>query len=184
MEPHHFEVVSVHDSSLDLARSAEANDCEAELGKCTEFLDCLETASDVLNLRDGERCVRDADTRSALPHIKQPVLIAIGERPQQDSAHHAEDCGVRSDTESQSEGYGEPKGRNARQRTHGNFQIVKEGHFGPPVGLFESLASCWGKIRLPRAFIARSVTTWFPSVNVIGHKFCGQFACPMIKRAS
>jgi hypothetical protein len=32
--------------------------------------------------------------------------------------------------------------------------------------------------------VSINVTEWFPSVNVIGHKFCGQFACPMIKRAS
>ena len=52
---------------------------------------------------------------------------------------------VGADTESQRQRYCDPQGRNTRQGTYGNLQVVKEGHLGSPVEFFGSLAVCWGK---------------------------------------
>ena len=95
-------------------------------GEGAEFLDGLQAVADVLNFRNGEGRVGVADAGCALAHVKQAVFVAIGERAQQHGADHAEDGGVGADAESQGEGDGDPQSGNARQGTHGNFQIAEE----------------------------------------------------------
>src|SRR5580698_5872808 len=44
-----------------------------------------------------------ADTGGALSYVNQPVLVAIDQRLEQDSAHQRENSGVRADAERQRE---------------------------------------------------------------------------------
>jgi hypothetical protein len=57
------------------------------------------TRAQVLNFRDGERRVVDADAARALADVDQPVLVVIGKRPQQHTAHQGENGGVGSDAQ-------------------------------------------------------------------------------------
>ena len=65
-QPHHLEVVAIHYARGYFARRAEPYDGEVDLGKGAERLDRFEPVPDVLNFRNGECGVRDADARSAL----------------------------------------------------------------------------------------------------------------------
>ena len=64
--------------------------------------------ADVLDFRNGESGVVLPDAWSALAYVKQPVFVAIGERPQEHGADHAEDGCVGADAEGQGKGDGDP----------------------------------------------------------------------------
>ena len=69
----------------------------------SEWMPCLQ----VVDLRHRELGVLGADAPGGLPDVDQPVFVAIGERPQQHAADHAEDRGVGADAERQGQHHGE-----------------------------------------------------------------------------
>ena len=89
-QPHHLEIISIHHAGRNGARRAQSNNREIDLRECAQLRNGLQPRAEVVNFGDRESGIRNADSRHALPNIKQLALILIGQRPQQHRAHHAE----------------------------------------------------------------------------------------------
>ena len=107
-QSHHLEVIPIHDTGWNGARSTEAHYGETDLGECAEMRNGFQVRADVMNFGDGECGIRYADSRRALAKIEQLALIAIGQRTQQHCAHYAEDGRIGADTQGECEGDGDP----------------------------------------------------------------------------
>ena len=92
-----------------------------------------------MNLRYRERRVLDVSSRRALADVDQPRLIAIDQRPQQHTPHHAEDGGIGANAERQSEDDGQEHALRAGHRANGEPKLVEEAHKAPIQPLLEAL---------------------------------------------
>src|SRR5207253_10104467 len=108
-QAHHVKIIAINHTGADLVRIAQPDNGEVDRGKSAELLDALQAGIHVLDFRDGESGIVSADSRGALAYVEQAIFVAIGERTQQDAANNAEDGRVCADTQSQSDGYGEPQ---------------------------------------------------------------------------
>src|ERR1019366_9737947 len=126
LQSHYLEIRSADDAGTDFARLAETDHGEADGGEIAEPTHRLDTRAQILDFRDGEIRVVDAESARALANVDQAVLVAIDQRPQQHAAHQGEDGGVGADAQGEGEdyGYGQPFG--AHERAHRVFQLTEE----------------------------------------------------------
>ena len=127
VQPHHLEIRSADDAGTHLARLAKADHGEADGGEVAERAQRFDACAQILNFRHGERNVVGADAARTLADVDQPVLVAVDERPQQHTAHHAEDGGVGADAQRQREHHGDGKPLDTSKRADRVFQIAQEG---------------------------------------------------------
>jgi hypothetical protein len=78
--------------------------------------------------RDRERHVVGAEPRRALPDIDEAILVAVGQRPQQDAADDAEDGGVGADAQRERDDDGRRNTFRAQERSEGEAQVGHDGH--------------------------------------------------------
>ncbi len=83
----------------------------------------------VAQLRHGEVSVLDLDPGRALADVDQPILVAVDERPQQDTADDAEDRGVGADAERERDDHGEGQTLDPGQRTKRELEVGDESKF-------------------------------------------------------
>src|ERR1700723_1404424 len=93
MKTHHIEIGATDNTGANFARFAEADHGETDDREIAEFCDGLHIGLDVLNFRNGEIGVLDADALGSLANIDDAVFVAIVERAKEDAAHDAEDGG-------------------------------------------------------------------------------------------
>ncbi len=77
----------------------------------------------VAQLGHGEVSVLDLDPGRALADVDQPILVAVDERPQQDTADDAEDRGVGADAERERDDHGEGQTLDPGQRTKRELEV-------------------------------------------------------------
>ena len=63
-----------------------------------------------------------------LADVNEPILFTVGQRPQKDAAHHAEDRGVRADTERQRDDDRERESFDSTKRPQRKSNVGEEVH--------------------------------------------------------
>ncbi len=121
MQSHHLEIRSAHHAGADFPRFAETDHGEADGGEIAERTHALDARAQILDFRDGEHCVFDAEAPRALADVDQAVFVAIGQRPQQHAAHQGEDGGVRAYAQRKCKNYGYRQPLGAHQGAHRVF---------------------------------------------------------------
>ena len=107
MKTHHIEIRATDNTGANFARLAEADHGETDDGEIAEFFDGFDIGLDVLNFRNGEVGVVDADTLGTLADIDDAVFVAIVERAKEDAADDAKDGSVGADAERESDDDGD-----------------------------------------------------------------------------
>ncbi len=129
-EPHHLEVRAADDTGAYDAGLAEADHRELDDGEVAERADGLHALLEIAELRHREVGVLDLDARRALADVDQTILIAIGKRAEQHAANHAEDRGVRADSERQGDDDGDGEsldpGEGAQRKTEVGHEAETE----------------------------------------------------------
>src|SRR5580704_15794032 len=123
MQTHHIEVGSPDYARADFARFAEPDHGEPDDREIAELADGLDVGFDVYNFGHRKVGVIDADAFGALADIDDAIFVAIIERAKQDAAHDAEDGGVGSDTERESDDHRDREPFAAPQGAGGEFQV-------------------------------------------------------------
>jgi len=85
-----LEIVAIDRAGGNFAQGAQADDGEVDLEEGSEFLNGLQSGSQILNFGNRESGVVLAQALRALAEVQQPVFVAIGKRLQQDCSNHAE----------------------------------------------------------------------------------------------
>ena len=99
--------------------------------KSPNALSVLTRALQVAELGHREVRVLDADAARALADVDQPVLVAVGERPQQHAADDAEDGGVGADAEREREDDGDGQALDPGERPQREAEIGENAHTLP-----------------------------------------------------
>src|ERR1019366_3667190 len=126
LQSHYLEIRSADDAGTDFARLAETDHGEADGGEIAERTHGLDTGAQILDLRDGEIRVVDAEAARALANVDQAVLVAIDQRPQQHAAHQGEDGGVGADAQGEGGDYGYGQAFGADERARRGVQVTEE----------------------------------------------------------
>ena len=130
-QAHHFEVRAANDAGAHDARLAEADHGELDGGEVAERRDRRHPRLEVAQLGDRKDRVLEAQAGGAVADVNQPVLAAIGERPQQHAADDAEDGGVGTDAESQRQDDRQGQPGRLGQRSKRHPKIRQETHVTP-----------------------------------------------------
>ena len=94
-----------------------------------------DAAAQVLDLRDREVGVLDADAARALADVDQAIFIAVDERPQQHAADDAEDRGVGADPERQGDDHRDRHALDPGQRAQRKPEVGHQAaHDRAPAG--------------------------------------------------
>src|SRR5580704_14540047 len=123
---HDVEISAADDPTSNGARLTEADHGEAHRREVAKRAQSFYAGAQVLNLGYGERRVFVLDAGGALPDRDQPVLAAVDQRLEQNSAHQRENGSVRTNAERQGENYSHRQPRSSNQRVSCNPQIAKE----------------------------------------------------------
>ena len=126
VHPKHFEEVARHAGRPHLLRLADAGDAG---GERDDDADPVEAAVQLLDL--PKLRARHPILRKYVPEIRpdqrQAIGFLVGQRPQKDRVHHAEDGGVGADSQRQGE-HGDGSERRAfRQRAKTVTQVLQDG---------------------------------------------------------
>ncbi len=117
---------------MNLARCSESYDGFIDRGERSELFDCLEAATQVLDLRHGKRGIVHVDARSALADVEELVFISIGQGLEQDRADDGEDGRVGADAQGERKSDGDPERGSTPEGAQGDFQVIRkqgeEGH--------------------------------------------------------
>src|SRR3954467_8987859 len=80
---------------------AEPNQREPNRRELTESRDRPGAGAKILHFGHREVRILRVNPAGTLADVNEPILFTVGERPQEDAAHHTENRGVRADTERQ-----------------------------------------------------------------------------------
>src|SRR3954468_6217637 len=98
---HHLKVRAVDDPGAHDAWFAEPNQREPNRRELTESRDRPGAGAKILHFGHREVRILRVNPAGTLADVNEPILFTVGERPQEDAAHHTENRGVRADTERQ-----------------------------------------------------------------------------------
>ncbi len=126
MKAHHVEIRAADNATANGTRLTEADHGEVHGGEVAKRAQGFHAGAQILYLGHGKRRVVVAEAGGALPDIDQPVLVAVDQRLEQDSAHQGENGGVRADAERQCEDHGDRQPWSPNQRVSCNSQIADE----------------------------------------------------------
>jgi len=115
-QAHYVKIVATDHAAVNHARLAESDHRKVHLREIAELAQRADAALDIFDFRHGKRGVVLAAGWGALADVHEPVLVAVDERLEQDSAHESEDRGVSADAERQREDHNGRKAFAAHQR--------------------------------------------------------------------
>ena len=127
-QAHDVEVRAVDDAGTHDARLAQADHRERGRGELAEGRQRRDPRAQVLDLRDREHHAVLPEALGALADVDQPVLVAIDERPQQDTPDDAENRGVGPDAERQGDDHRDDQSPGPGQRPEGIAKVGEEAH--------------------------------------------------------
>ena len=100
-EAHDLEVVPRDEPHVEADRVVVPLQGEVPRGVLGDAAQRRDAGAEIVDLRHGEGDVRLPRAIGRLPHVEQPVAVAVGQRLQQHAADHAENRGVGADAERQ-----------------------------------------------------------------------------------
>ena len=87
MKAHHVEIPAADHASANGTRFTYADHGEVHGREVAKRAQGFHARAQILDLGNGKRSVAVADDAGTLPDIDQPVLVAVDQRLEQDSAH-------------------------------------------------------------------------------------------------
>ncbi len=127
-EPHDFEVVSGDDPGAHAHGLVHSEHGEHHGGELRDTFETGTMLPVVVDLGNGERYVAESCEARGMAQVDEAISVAIGQRPEPDSVHDAEDRSVGANAESERQDEGERISRASREPADCDLQI------GEPLG--------------------------------------------------